>query len=905
MRGLLRITLLNTRMKETKIILLSFLVPFFLMILASVALLIIPFGKHNFAISDGGYYIDYLLFFNRLLKGQESILYSFKNGLGGNELSTLAWGCFSIGGFLSAFATLETMPTWFTWITLVNISVCGLTMYILLAGIKGHRFSHLIFSTSYSLMGFCVAYCYHYIFFIGPQMLPLVILGLIWIFRKENPLLYILSLSICILLNFYFGFMLCVASVTVFLAYYIAGRKMHQECGMRLFITYTLSSIIAGLLPAFVWLPTIKAFTGGGRLNQTGLDEFLFSENMPFIRMFSKLFSGAISLNEEVSGFPNIFCGILIVSLVFIFFRDKRINPLWRKAAALVLAFYLISFYIVAFSIFMHGGTHTNWFPYRYSFVFSFLLICIAFEEYQYLDEITLHETKKAGFIIVIATLIVFSVQYEFVSAGSLLLDFGLLFLMWIGFYLYKTRPEKAPRSILSAFLLLLVCCNLYANFVMSIGKLRDWEKDLTKYNENILTSGAIVQALSEHEEVFFRMEKDESESGSSGYDPYLYGYNGVSHSGPTEREFIHRGLSRIGINWYDMRHWYEHGVTAATDALLGLKYLVSKNDLKAEKDYEALLDANGTLIYRNSKVLPIAILADEAFHTLTLQANAFENLNVIWSTLAGDSEPIFTSEDDVTFTLHNNTDGQTITSRELQTSLSKTENGENTDIANTAYIEYVFTAQKDAAVYRFDSSVPDSENGKAIPTMVCCGVYNAGDTVTGVCETNAEYLTPQIFTGYCSKLKFAYADNEMLAKFSEIINSRDISFNMVKETNLSGSFTAEPDQRILFTIPWDEGWTCYIDGQEVSIDKTWDLFMSVEVPEGQHTWEMKFFPAWMNYGILISSIALMGLVAIIILWKKKKHVVVITNNTVDTEVEKLKETDRISMMNRTEKHES
>ena len=96
-------------------------------------------------------------------------------------------------------------------------------------------------------------------------------------------------------------------------------------------------------------------------------------------------------------------------------------------------------------------------------------------------------------------------------------------------------------------------------------------------------------------------------------------------------------------------------------------------------------------------------------------------------------------------------------------------------------------------------------------------------------------------------------------------------------ENDLTGSFTAGDDQRILFTIPWDEGWTCYIDGAPAPIDKTWNLFMSVEVPAEQHTYEMKFFPAWMNYGIILSAAALAGTIALMLAWnaqrKKKGYV--------------------------------
>jgi hypothetical protein len=169
-----------------------------------------------------------------------------------------------------------------------------------------------------------------------------------------------------------------------------------------------------------------------------------------------------------------------------------------------------------------------------------------------------------------------------------------------------------------------------------------------------------------------------------------------------------------------------------------------------------------------------------------------------------------------------------------------------------------------------FDTSIPSSRQGLQTPSIKFCGCFEAGETVTGEINVGqADYLTGAFFRGYCANLVFAVADNELLEEYAQLLNSRDTSFNVVHENDLTGSFNAEEGQRILFTMPWDEGWTCYIDGQKVPVDKTWDLFMSVEVPVGKHTYEMKFFPAWMNYGLVLCTAALIGLVAFMLLRKR------------------------------------
>lgn len=860
--------------------LLSFVIPAIVLLMGIIALHITPFGNHDLAISDGRFYINGNLFLGRLLRGAENPFYSFKNGLGGNEWSILAWGGFSFGGLLSVLGTLENMPTLFTWICVVNTAICGLTMYVLLAAVNGHKMSNLIFSTSYALIGFNAVNCYQALFFWGPQMLPLVVWGLVRMARGKSPLVYVLSLAFCTFFNFYFAFQLGVASACIVVAYLWAHKEVHGGESKRLFVTWSLSSVVAVLIAAPMWLPALKAYSGGGRLNQTGLAEFSFAENMPFIQIFSKLFSGANSLNELVSGLPNIFCGILVVALVILYFMSDQRDTRRKGAAGVVLVLYLLTFYIQAFTLAMHGGTHTNWFPYRYSYVFSFLLICLAVEEFKHIDELTFRDCKRCGIALVVGVLLVFATRYEFISGGLVLFDLALLLMMGGAFWLYKTKPDTSSKPAFCALLLILVCINLYTNFTVSINKMKDWELDLKEYGQNTFVSGALVDAINMVDDSFFRMEKDKSESDSVGADPYLYGYNGVSHSGPTERMFIHQGLSKLGVNWFDMRHWYSEGIPAATDNLLGLKYLLSDRDLAEEKGYEKLVEIEGTSAYKNSDYLSVASLVDARVQEFELGDDAFANLNSVWKSMAGGERDVFVEVGDVSFTLHNAASEITVTSVELQElkaieELADKEANEQEaeQESSGTYVEYAFVAPRDGPAYVFDTSIPSSEGGLSAPTIRYCGYHRAGETVTGKLEIKgADYVTGDFMRGYCTNLVFACADAQVLSGYSRQINARDITFAVESETQLTGTFDAGEGERLLFTIPWDEGWQCFVDGVEVPIDKTWDLFMSIEAPVGSHSYEMKFFPAWMGYGLVASGVGAGGLVALVVVWHNRRR---------------------------------
>ena len=189
------------------------------------------------------------------------------------------------------------------------------------------------------------------------------------------------------------------------------------------------------------------------------------------------------------------------------------------------------------------------------------------------------------------------------------------------------------------------------------------------------------------------------------------------------------------------------------------------------------------------------------------------------------------------------------------------------------ASITTTFSAEQDGTIYSFDVSVPDSFNGSKSDPVKNLGYYKAGDTVTDVAQGNAVISSARNAGEYCANQVYAYADNSVLNDYAAQLNARDCTFNKVKNTYLTGEFTAEPGQCILFTLPWDEGWTAYIDGKPVPINKSWNLFMSIDAPEGHHTYEMRFFPAWLDYGLYISGAALAGLLVLMIVWKRRKPV--------------------------------
>ena len=868
----------------------SFMLPLLIIVIALIGLHITPFGDHTLVISDAnGLYINYLGYVGRFVKGLEGFTYSFEKGLGGNMMPHMAGTMINPFFPIIALFNIVNYPTAFTWISVLNFCTCGLTMYAFLAGVFGHKCSNLIFSTSYALSGFLVANVFQVIFFTGPLMLPLMVLGLRRIFQGKNPIVYFLSLFFCILTNIYFGFTLCIASALLFFVYMWMKKDELRGKRLSILLHYGISSVCAGLIPIVVWLPAIKGISGG-RLDQTKLTDFSFWEKMPFVEIFSKLFTGANTTSQLVNGLPNIFVGLLPVALVVLFFINKKISHRMKVAAGVTLVFYLLGFYIIFFDMLLHAGTTTNWFNFRYSYIFSFLLLMIASYEWQYVDELSFSLFKKIFLGMIMAALIVFSKHYEYVMGSEVLLDFILLMVIYFAYRLYRLKPEINPKKTFEVVTIVIVSFSLFLNYIICTRNIKEWEAKRSEYQETVNSVSPLITGIQNADDGFYRMEVNNQRSGTLGNDPMLYGYNGVGHGGSNERNFVREELNKLGVQWFNMRNYYAQGIPAATDTLLGIRYLIANEDMAEEKNYIRMTDMEAMGLatsdevydaYKNDYALPIAFAAEKDVNALELDCDdLFDNLNQVWSAISGLDYNVFVEENDIEFRSLNLSASQEMTAedareivqsyeqKEVESESSSESDSKTTEDELTvslvqdeapmfaSSVEFSFTAKQDGPVYVYHGAALNKSNGSVESVVRYLGYYHKGDKVTGYLPVTSDYVNKVTFEEYAGRFRAAYADLEALQEMSEVVASRPSTIEKIKDSHLKGNVTIEEGQELLFTIPWDDGWTCYIDGKEAELTKVLGVFMAVETEPGEHTYEMVYVPGGMKTSMKISVAA-------------------------------------------------
>lgn len=882
----------------------SFAIPIIIITVALAGLGITPFGDHTLVISDGdGLYINYLSYVGRVVKGLGGITYSFEKGLGGNMMDS--WGWFLMNPFFALFSLFDitAYPRAFTYVSVLNFAVCGFSMYIFFRDIYGHKLSNLIFSTSYALNGFLVANVFQMNFFTGVFSLPLMVLGLQKILQNKNPILYTLSLAYSLFTNFYFGFMLSVASILIFAVNFFIG-----EINQRKYVTvkYIVSSLLSGLLSSVVWFPALLALRGG-RLDQTTLGDFSFQEKMPFIEIFSKLFTGANSAAELQDGLPNIFVGILPVALVVLFFISNKINRKQKIKAGIYLGVYLVSFYIIALDMLMHGATVTNWFNFRYSFIFSFFLLLIASQEWEVLSQEPGAKLKQATLIMLTATAVIFSKRYEYVNGSEVLLDFIILLVIWLSFWMHKKDPAKNTRFMFEMIVIILVSLNLLLNYRFCTKNIMDWGSTASEYVDVVMPVSSSVDAIKMTDNGFYRMEVGEQRIPMTGNNPMLYGYNGVSHGGSDDRNATRIALSQLGIHRYDMRNYYDKGIPAATDTLFGLKYIISKEDLSEQKGYKKVTGTIDWGVYKNDNALPVAFPANSSIRDVEIDnEDIFDNLNKTWASISGRTENIFQEEQgEILFTSHNIIDPKEIERSEaidivskrdaeleklISNSLPNVENQESGEEdnqglfvsgiqaeslkeppENKSYIEYSWVASQDGPAYSYNRAGMMDDVG-SFGTVLCYeGYYHKGDTITGYVSVASNYVTQDVLEDFAGRFKAAYADLGTLEKLSREICRRPSSIEKVKDTFLRGHIEIDEGQLLMFTIPYDEGWTLTVDGHEMELKQVLGAFITADLEPGEHSYEMKFVPSGLKMSEKVAAVSMIMLLIFVFVDGRKR----------------------------------
>ena len=173
-------------------LILSFLVPVLLWLLAIAVYGIFPFGEYTLLTSDMFFQYTYFFeFYQRVLQEGIDIFYSFAYGLGSETLGLIAYYLASPLNFILYFFSKENITEAILTINLIKIGLCGLSFGIFLkAKFNKKSWINIGFSTCYALMAYNMVYQFNIMWLDGVILLPIIVLGIDRLFEKNKPFLF-------------------------------------------------------------------------------------------------------------------------------------------------------------------------------------------------------------------------------------------------------------------------------------------------------------------------------------------------------------------------------------------------------------------------------------------------------------------------------------------------------------------------------------------------------------------------------------------------------------------------------------------------------------------------------------------------------------------------------------------
>ena len=441
-----------------------------------------------------------------------SLIYSFNMSLGlplfRNFLNYMA----SPFNIIMFFFKRSDILTSFSVIIGLKAVVSSVTMvYYLSKKHKTTELSLIPFALIYAFSAYYAAYYWNLMWIDGMIYLPLITLGIEYLLDKGKWKLYTISLALMLLTNYYIGYMLCIFSCLYFLVY--SFNKFDFEKGqtiasLKQFIKNCIkffdTSLLAGCLVAVVLVPLYLSISSisatGGSFPTSQYYLFTLKDFLTF--HFSGVLPTALASGKLTA--PNISCGILSVALLLAFILNVEI-PIKEKISYIVLlGFFILAFFWAPLDYILQGFHVPNDLPYRYSFVYSFILVLISFYSFKNIKKLNYRMVMLIYLFLSIVLLIMSSSNYEGISTNMIYTNMIILGIYFIFYMIGYTK--KNNLKIIYIVMIITASCDV----ILSINENFELTQTLSSfYNDYDSVRDKINYIKANDDELFYRIEKE------------------------------------------------------------------------------------------------------------------------------------------------------------------------------------------------------------------------------------------------------------------------------------------------------------------------------------------------------------------------------------------------------------
>ncbi len=872
--------------QDNKFIIISMLATMGTMLIVFACNNMVPFGDKTILRMDLYHQYGPLFaeLYERVMNG-DSLIYSWASGLGscflGNYFNYLS----SPIGAVIFFFGHNNIPEAIAVMVLLKAALSSATFtWYSKHSLKNQSYATCAFSVLYAFCAYMIAYNWNVMWIDAMVLLPVILLGIERIINNGKPATYITGLALSMFSNYYMSYMLCLFSVVYFLHYYFkcysfdsrvedgfkgkGGRLMNLRF-LRSGFIFALGSLCAAGLMACVLLPVYNVLQSSSATSGSFPDEM--ESYFTFFDFFANHL-GSLTTTIRSSGddvLPNVYCGVITIILAPLFFFSKSISKKEKAHTIGLLATLYFTFNLNFINYIWHGFHFPNDLPYRQSFIYSFVLLIIAYKAFLRIGEFTSRQIGVVGAALIAFVFLAEEITSKNVNVATVLLTLILVILYVVVLTIFKDK--KYQTASVALMLIVCVCCEV----VMCDTAAINISVDKTPYTSDLEAFEEVKESLDTIEQDgFYRMELTDLRTRM---DPSWYYYNGVSVFSSMASEKLSNLQDDLGMMSNRINSYTYNPQTPIYNMMFSLKYLVnneSTNVLANSPYYESVVGNDTFEAFRNNYYLPIAYgvnsavaewgsedymtswrsmfggdpfaLQGDYFALATGLDNPFERVEVSYITYSNIA-PFSEGLNSKTFSYSKNNTGAEGSSVFYFT----------TEKEGNLYIYFEDSNGSTSKELTFNSSLGTSTHSADQNCILDLGHYAANETVTvtvpydsdsGIFTLYAYTLNDEIFEKGYNQLK----DNQMLVETFE-------------DTYIKGKFTPTEDCLLYTSIPYNKGWSVYIDGEKVSdedIVAIGDALLAVNVTKGIHEIEFKYTAPGLSEGIALTFMTI-GLIAL------------------------------------------
>lgn len=851
-------------LKDKILYFIVFSLPVLIMYLVYVFFSVYPAGDNSVLVLDlNGQYVYYYEALRDAFWGKSSLIYSWSRNLSGEFMGINAYYLASPFSLIPVLLPRSIILTSLKIMQLAKIGAAAVTFAVFTRNYRENKnVTIILFSIAYSLMGYSVVELMNPMWIDGLIYLPLIVMGIEMLVKTNRMSLLIISLSLMFIANFYIGYMLGLFSLLYYVYFSILyNYKFSFKDILGKTTKFICSAVVSVMIAMIVLLPVYKSL----QLGKLEFSQPDYSLKLQFkvVDFLSKLLPFSYD-TVRPEGLPFIYTSTLTVLLVPLYLTNTRISQKKKILNTSLLFIIFLCMYLSTADIVLHGFQVPNWLPFRYSFVFSFVLILMAME--------TLNNTKGIklkNIVLVLFGIIVFLIYLEDRSTEHIDVITTILptLLFTVTYSAILSCKVKKSSPVFSLSLIIMMLGEQYLCAYDTVKKIN---KDVvyskySSYQQFIEDGRDTVSILNDKDSSLYRSEKTFFRTVN---DNMAFGLKGVSHSSSTLNTSSINFLNSMGYTASSNFSKYT-GNTKVSDSLLGIKYVLSKTS--EDNYYDYFFTYKNTAVYKNKDALSIAYMVNNHIMSMKYdQYNPFENQNQLLNLMSGNENDAFVRvwPDDVNY--------ENISVSQAEDHICFTPTVEGYE----ANINYKFTAQKDGIMYMYFPSLYEREMTVIINNKKTLYYYenenycivNAGSFKKG--EKIEVKLSPLKECIYMFDQYFYILDQDVFEKSVSKLAQNQLNVTYHTDTDIRGTINAD-DNGILFTsIPYEEGWKIYIDGKRVQTTKLIDTFLGAKIQDGQHEVRLLFRPDYLYISAAISFAGVLLLIVIIFYERKRKGVI-------------------------------